>query len=70
MGPAVFLENNENKLDIPSCDELTSRELLQSSIQVLKRNRMRLVIYDLASEPFLKQELAGVFGVKVQEEGS
>ncbi|MCJ8008875.1 putative thiazole-containing bacteriocin maturation protein [Lederbergia wuyishanensis] len=70
MGPAVILENNENKLDIPSCDEMTSRELLQSSIQVLKRNRMRLVIYDLASEPFLKQELAGVFGVKVQEEGS
>jgi putative thiazole-containing bacteriocin maturation protein len=66
----VFLEKNEAKLDIPSCDEITSQELLQSSIQVLNRNRMRLVVYDLAFEPFLKQEMAGVFGVQVQEGGS
>ncbi|MEH7440656.1 putative thiazole-containing bacteriocin maturation protein [Neobacillus drentensis] len=66
----VFLEKNESKLDIPSCDEITSRELLQSSIQILNRNRKRLVIYDLTFEPFLKQELAGVFGVQVKEGGS
>ncbi|CRK82886.1 putative thiazole-containing bacteriocin maturation protein [Neobacillus massiliamazoniensis] len=66
----VFLEKNEAKLDIPSCDEITSQELLQSSIQVLNRNHIRLVVYDLAFEPFLKQELAGVFGVQVQEGGS
>ncbi|MEH7125429.1 putative thiazole-containing bacteriocin maturation protein [Bacillus sp. JJ1532] len=69
MESTVFLGENESKLDIPSCDEMTSQELLQSSIQVLNRNRMRLVIYDLAFEPFLKQELAGVFGVQVQEGG-
>ncbi|MEH7238992.1 putative thiazole-containing bacteriocin maturation protein [Bacillus sp. JJ1562] len=70
MESEVFLEKNESKLDIPSCDEITSRELLQSSIHVLNRNCMRLVIYDFAFEPFLKQELAGVFGVQVQEGGS
>ncbi|MFO1443272.1 putative thiazole-containing bacteriocin maturation protein [Bacillus sp. Bva_UNVM-123] len=70
MESTVFLGRNESNLDIPSCDEMTSQELLQSSIQVLNRNRMRLVIYDLAFEPFLKQELAGVFGVQVQEGGS
>ncbi|MGJ7913130.1 putative thiazole-containing bacteriocin maturation protein [Neobacillus sp. LXY-1] len=70
MQSEVFLEKNESKMDIPSCDEITYRELLHSSIEVLNQNRMRLVIYDLALEPFLKQELAGVFGVQVQEEGS
>lgn len=70
MESAVFLEINESKLDIPSCDNITSQELLQSSIEIFNRNSMRLVIYDLAFEPFLKQELAGVFGVQVQKEGS
>ena len=70
MESTVFLERSESKLDIPSCDEMTSRELLQSSIEVLNQNRMRLVIYDLAFEPFLKQELAGVYGVQVQKGGS
>jgi len=70
MESAVFLEKNESKLDILSCDDITSQELLQTSIEVLNGNSMRLVIYDFAFEPFLKQELAGVFGVQVQEGGS
>lgn len=49
---------------------MTQLELLQSSIQVLNQNSKRLFVYDLAFEPFLTQELAGVFGVQVREEGS
>ena len=68
MESAVFRENKEFKLDIPSCEDMTRLELLQSSMQVLHQNGKRLFVYDLAFEPFLKQELAGVFGVQVREE--
>ena len=67
---AVFLKEKEGKLEIPSCEEITQLELLQSSIQILNQNSKRLFVYDLAFEPFLKQELAGVFGVQVREEES
>ena len=32
MEPAVFRENKEFKLDIPSCEDMTRLELLQSSM--------------------------------------
>ena len=67
---AVFLKEKEGKLEIPSCEEITQLELLQSSIQILNGNNKRLFVYDFAFEPFLKQELAGVFGVQVREEES
>ena len=35
MESAVFLKEKEFKLEIPSCEEITQLELLQSSIQVL-----------------------------------
>ncbi|WHY89195.1 putative thiazole-containing bacteriocin maturation protein [Neobacillus cucumis] len=63
----IYLKKNENKLEIPSCEEMTQLELLQSSIQVLNRNSKQLLVYDLSIEPFLKQELAGVYGVQVRE---
>ncbi|ULT57225.1 putative thiazole-containing bacteriocin maturation protein [Neobacillus drentensis] len=63
----IYLEKEESKLEITSCDDMTPLALLQSSIQVLNRNGKKLVVYDLAMEPFLKQELAGVYGVQVRE---
>ena len=69
MESAVFRENKEFKLDIPSCEDMTRLELLQSSMQVLHQNGKRLFVYDLAFEPFLKQELAGVFGVQIRRGG-
>ncbi|MFJ8265715.1 putative thiazole-containing bacteriocin maturation protein [Peribacillus asahii] len=65
---AVFLKGKEGKLEIPSCEELTKGELLQSSIRILNGNNKRLFVYDLSFEPFLKQELAGVFGVQIRGE--
>ena len=63
----IYLEKEEAKLEITSCDDMTQLELLQSSIHVLNRNGKKLVVYDLSIEPFLKQELAGVYGVQVRE---
>lgn len=68
--PSNFLEEKEFKFTIPSCDEMTQLELLQSSILVLKENKKRLFVFDLSFEPFLKEELAGVFGVQVRGEES
>ena len=67
--PTGFSHMREFKLDIPSCEDMTKLELLQSSIGILHQEGKRLFVYDLAFEPFLKGELAGVFGVQVREEG-
>jgi putative thiazole-containing bacteriocin maturation protein len=55
------------RLEIPACEETTQLELLQSAMQVLKQNSIRLFVFDLAVEPFLKEELAGVFGVLLRK---
>ncbi|MCM3765552.1 putative thiazole-containing bacteriocin maturation protein [Neobacillus niacini] len=65
--PILYLEKIESKLEIPSCEEMSHLELLQSSIQVLKKNNKQLFVYDLSIEPFLKQGLAGVYGVQIRE---
>ncbi|MDQ0873563.1 putative thiazole-containing bacteriocin maturation protein [Paenibacillus sp. V4I3] len=57
-------------LEIPSSEKSAKSEVLQSALQVLKRNGKRLLVFDLAVEPFLKEEVAGVFGVVLREEGS
>ncbi|WP_066308052.1 putative thiazole-containing bacteriocin maturation protein [Bacillus sp. FJAT-29814] len=67
--PVLYLEKNETTFEIPSGEEMTQSELLQSSIQVLNRNNKQLLVYDLSIEPFLKQGLAGVYGVQIREGG-
>ncbi|MGG3739351.1 putative thiazole-containing bacteriocin maturation protein [Aeribacillus pallidus] len=57
-------------LVVPTCEETTQSEVLQSAMQVLERNHKRLLVFELALEPFLRKELAGVFGVLVREEES
>jgi putative thiazole-containing bacteriocin maturation protein len=64
---AVFLKLNESKLEIPLFEEVTHLELLRSSIQVMEQAKIQLVVYDLSFEPFLKEELGGVYGVQLQE---
>ena len=66
--PPVFVEDKEpQSLKITACNEMAHTEVLQSALQVLKKNRKRLLVFDLATEPFLK-ELAGVYGVLLREE--
>jgi putative thiazole-containing bacteriocin maturation protein len=65
--PVLYLEKTDTKLEIPACEEMNQSELLQASIQVLNRNNKQLFVYDLSIEPFLKQGLAGVYGVQLRE---
>jgi putative thiazole-containing bacteriocin maturation protein len=57
------------RIEIPACEERLQSENLLTAIEILKRNGKQLFVYDLGLEPFLKEALAGVFGVLVQEEG-
>jgi putative thiazole-containing bacteriocin maturation protein len=69
--PTVLIEEKvPQSLVIPSCEETAQLEVLQSALQILKRNRKQLLVLDLALEPFLKEEMAGVFGVLLREEES
>lgn len=57
-------------VEIPACEATSQPEVLQSALQVLDRKSKRLLALDLAVEPFLKEEIAGVFGVVLREEES
>ncbi|KAB7707099.1 putative thiazole-containing bacteriocin maturation protein [Bacillus aerolatus] len=63
-------ETGPLNLVIPAGEETTQSEVLQSAMQVLERNHKRLLVFELEMEPFLKEELAGVFGVLLREEES
>ncbi|HWO95047.1 MAG TPA: putative thiazole-containing bacteriocin maturation protein [Bacillus sp. (in: firmicutes)] len=68
---SVFLEEKVSlNLLIPVCEEPIQSEVLQSAMQVLERNHKRLLVFELALEPFLKEGLTGVFGVLLREEES
>ncbi|SDO38798.1 putative thiazole-containing bacteriocin maturation protein [Paenibacillus sp. yr247] len=68
--PSVCLaEQLPLSLGIPSYELTVNSEVLLSALQVLEQNRKRLVVFDLAVAPFLKEEMAGVFGVLLREEG-
>ncbi|GIO28971.1 MULTISPECIES: putative thiazole-containing bacteriocin maturation protein [Paenibacillus] len=55
-------------LAIPGVDELEYGTMLQSVRQTLQSNRKRITVVDLSTEPFMKEELAGVYGVSLREE--
>ncbi|MFL6559288.1 MAG: bacteriocin maturation protein, partial [Bacillus sp. (in: firmicutes)] len=55
---------------IPACDDKIQSSNLQTAMEVLERNHKRLSVFEQEIEPFLKEGLAGVFGVLLREEGS
>lgn len=69
MGAASFLnDTNRLELDIPAYPEMVDKHDLQTALKRLEQHRIQLICLDLAIEPFLKQEIAGVFGVVLREE--
>lgn len=57
-------------LEIPKCEVSTYSEHVRSAMQILERNRKRILTIELELEPFLKEEQIGVVGVLLREEGS
>ncbi len=67
----VLLQDEETEeVVVPGCPDLMEPKLLQSALQALERSKRRLHVFDLAQEPFLRETLAGVFGVVLCGEGS
>jgi putative thiazole-containing bacteriocin maturation protein len=56
-------------IEIPACDERLQTEDLLTAMEILEGNGKQLFVYELELEPFLKEGMAGIFGVVVQEEG-
>jgi putative thiazole-containing bacteriocin maturation protein len=63
-------EKAPQSLVIPACEERIQSEDLLSAMKVLERNHKRLSVFEPDMEPFLKEGLAGVFGVLLREEES
>lgn len=69
--PSVHLdEMGLQHLMIPACEETAQSEILQSALQILKRNHKQMLVFNLTIEPFLKEGMEGVFGVLLREEES
>ena len=65
-----LVQQAQQELVIPACEEAPQKDDLQSALKRLRQNGKRLFLLDLTLEPFLKEGLAGVFGVLVREEES
>lgn len=69
--PSVFKEKRTPlKLMIETSEEMKETEILQQAMQILEWNDKLLLAFELELEPVLKDELAGVFGVLLREEGA
>lgn len=66
----VQKEMNPRNLKIPKCELTSHSEVLQSAIKILERNDKRLLVFEIEVDPFVKEELVGVFGVLLREEES
>ncbi|MFF2089548.1 putative thiazole-containing bacteriocin maturation protein [Paenibacillus sp. NPDC058174] len=60
-------ESITDSISIPACDPFEHREVLQMAMQQLNHIHKRLLVFDLTPEPFLREGLAGVYGVSLRE---
>lgn len=61
-------EDEVVNLSITECDPFEHREVLKNALMHLQNNQKRLLVYNLTSEAFFNEELAGVFGISLREE--
>lgn len=64
-----YWERDKQSLTIPECTGRIQRETLQAAIDVLKQNRTQMSVCELSFEQIFNQQLEGVFGVSLREEG-
>lgn len=65
----ILAEKLPQSIEIPACEDRIQSEDLLKAMEILERNGRHLLVFELELEPFLKEGLAGGFGVLVQEEG-
>ncbi|MEC1261731.1 putative thiazole-containing bacteriocin maturation protein [Bacillus swezeyi] len=60
----MILQKNDMKLDIPVCED--SPQTLLSTL--INNHSSQFLVYDFPAEPFLKENLAGIYGVQLRKE--
>ncbi|MDB4866103.1 MAG: bacteriocin maturation protein [Cohnella sp.] len=70
VSSVILADNEPLPIRIPSSAETEYSTRLQSAIRVLDASGRRLTVFELETEPFLKDQLAGVFGVTLRLEES
>lgn len=70
VSSVLLKETLPQSIVIPACEEMKQAELLQSAMLVLERNCKRILVFELVLESFLKEGLAGMFGVLLRKEES
>jgi putative thiazole-containing bacteriocin maturation protein len=63
----LIKENESTGLSIPNCSSIKHAELLKSSVKILEENNKKIITLELMIEQFKVEELAGVYGVLLQE---
>ncbi|UOE53661.1 putative thiazole-containing bacteriocin maturation protein [Cytobacillus oceanisediminis] len=70
VSSVLLVEKEPQCIVIPPCEEKEQSQVLLSARQVLEENSKRLLVCEFSFDPFLKESLAGVFGVFIREEES
>ncbi|GIP33187.1 putative thiazole-containing bacteriocin maturation protein [Paenibacillus sp. J2TS4] len=71
VAESVLLEEKApQSMVIPAHEEAEQADVLHRALTILESGRQQLMVYDLSLEPFMNEELAGVFGVLLREEAS
>lgn len=63
-------DESSQPLRVAAVRDIAGRQEIQAAIAVLERCGIQMVVYDVAVEPFLRDTLAGVFGVLLRQEES
>ncbi|MBM7702923.1 putative thiazole-containing bacteriocin maturation protein [Metabacillus iocasae] len=63
----VLKDNLRQSMVIGKSEEQSQSEILQSAMKILEQNRKRILLFELALEPFLNKKLVGVYGMLLQE---
>ncbi|XEC94207.1 putative thiazole-containing bacteriocin maturation protein [Paenibacillus tarimensis] len=66
ISSVILDEKQERNISFPEWNEGEYLGAIQSALPVLKRNHIRLAVFDLAVEPFLQEGLAGTVGVSLR----
>jgi putative thiazole-containing bacteriocin maturation protein len=69
--PTVLLQDEDpDEVVVPASPDVTEPKVLRAALQTLERSNRQVYVFDLAQEPFVRETLAGVFGVVLYGEGS
>ncbi|WP_285767350.1 putative thiazole-containing bacteriocin maturation protein [Peribacillus sp. SI8-4] len=63
-------QSEAEDLVIPSCAAAATSELIRAARQVAEKGGKRIFVFEVETEPVMKEDLAGVFGVFLREGGS